>query len=422
MKRHPMLVLQLMMTVILIIFLSGCDKEKTTRTYTWYSPVYKLLPEVRANMKSSPARALKNPGKIYIYGNYILLNEIDAGIHIFDNSQPASPKNIGFLPIPGNEDIAVRSNVLFADSYSDLVTFDISDPKAITPIKIAENAFPYRNIYYNYVGQRRPATPDSIKVTVDWIRHDTTVEYTRSNGNVYLDGLFNSVAQPGKSSSTGMGGSMARITLIKDHLYTVSTSELYNYNISDPGDPKFVNKTVIGNQWVETIYPFRNKLFIGTSLGMFIYDVSNAGIPVKQGQFAHVRSCDPVIADDTKAWVTLRTGTTCGGNVNQLEVVDIKDLANPFLIQSYGMTNPYGLGKEGNVLFICDGKDGVKVYDASDANDLKLLKKIDGMESYDVIAFNNRALVVAKDGLYQFDYSNISNIRLLSKIGLSAAE
>jgi hypothetical protein len=155
---------------------------------------------------------------------------------------------------------------------------------------------------------------------------------------------------------------------------------------------------------------------------MFIYDVSTPGNPVKQGQFTHVRSCDPVIADDTRAWVTLRSGTACGGTVNQLEVVDITDVTKPSLIKTYGLTNPFGLSKEGNVLFICDGKDGVKVYDAADANDLKLIKKIEGMETYDVIAFNNRALVVAKDGLYQFDYSNVNNIRLLSKIGLNKAD
>jgi len=229
--------------------------------------------------------------------------------------------------------------------------------------------------------------------------------------------LASSSAQPGKSS-TGQGGSMARFTLINDHLYIASTSELYAFNIANPREPKYVSKTVINNQNIETIYPFKNKLFIGSNQGMFIYDVSNPGNPVKQGQFVHVRSCDPVIADDTRAWVTLRTGTTCGGNVNQLEVVNIENITNPALVKQYGMTNPFGLGKEGNILFICDGKDGIKVYDATDANDLKLIKKIDGVEPFDVIALNNIALVVAKDGLYQFDYSNASNIRLLSKISL----
>jgi hypothetical protein len=209
---------------------------------------------------------------------------------------------------------------------------------------------------------------------------------------------------------------MARFTLLNNHLYTVSVSELFAFNISDPRDPKFVNKSVFNGQVIETIFPFKNKLFIGSTTGMFIYDVSTPGSPVKQGQFNHARNCDPVVADDTKAYVTLRSGTTCGGITNSLEIIDVTNINSPWLIKQYPMTNPFGLGKDGNALFICDGKDGVKVYDASDANNLKMIKKIDGMETYDVIASNNRALVVAKEGLFQFDYSNINNIRLLSKI------
>jgi hypothetical protein len=48
--------------------------------------------------------------------------------------------------------------------------------------------------------------------------------------------------------------------------------------------------------------------------------------------------------------------------------------------------------------------------------DLKPVKTLAGMETYDVIAFDKHAIVVAKDGLYQYDYTNINNIRLLSRI------
>jgi len=417
MKRHTMSVLQLMMTVILSIFLSNCDKEKITSTYTWYTPNYKTLTEVRANMKSSASQALKNPGKIYIYGNYIFLNESDAGIHIIDNTQPSAPKNIAFIPIAGNLDLAVTGNTLYADSYSDLVTFDISNPLAVAAKKFTPNAFPYRNAYYGYYTNTPSNNPDSIKVVVSYTRHDTTVKYEPYRGPVYYDNLVmanNNNAAPGKS---GIGGSMARFTLMNNYLYTVSTSELFSFNISTPQDPKFIQKSVIDNQ-IETIYPFKNKLFIGSTAGMYIYDVSTPGSPVKQGQFTHVRSCDPVIADDNTAWVTLRSGNACGGNANQMEAVNITDITKPSLIKTYSLTNPHGLAKEGNVLFICDGKDGIKVYDATDANDVKLIKQITGMETYDVIAWNYKALVVAKDGLYQFDYSDLKNIRLLSKIGL----
>jgi hypothetical protein len=369
-------------------------------------------------MKSAPAQALGNPGKIYIYGNYIFLNESNVGIHIIDNSQPSAPRNIAFIPIPGNLDLAVTGNTLYADSYSDLVTFDISNPLAVVAKKFTNDAFPYRNVYYGYysAGTR---DPDSIKVIVGWTKHDTTVNYEYRGPVYYADNmaLANSTASatPGKS---GIGGSMARFTLMNNYLYTVSYRELFSFDISTPQDPQFVKKTVIDNQMIETIYPFKNKLFIGSTAGMYIYDVSTPGSPVKQSQFTHVRSCDPVIADDNTAWVTLRSGTTCGGSVNRLEAVNITDITNPLLINTYDLTNPHGLAKEGNVLFICDGKDGIKVYDAADAKNVKLIKQISGMETYDVIAWNFKALVVAKDGLYQFDYSNLNNIRLLSKIGL----
>jgi hypothetical protein len=83
------------------------------------------------------------------------------------------------------------------------------------------------------------------------------------------------------------------------------------------------------------------------------------------------------------------------------------------------MTNPHGLSKDGNTLFICDGADGLKIYNATNLSSLSLIKHIEGIETYDVIAYNSIALVVARDGLYQYDYSNPSDIRLLSKISLS---
>ncbi|HHN47860.1 MAG TPA: hypothetical protein ENN08_02830, partial [Bacteroidales bacterium] len=53
---------------------------------------------------------------------------MNQGIHVVDNSNPASPQIISFIAIPGNYDLAIRGNILFADSYIDLVALDISDP------------------------------------------------------------------------------------------------------------------------------------------------------------------------------------------------------------------------------------------------------------------------------------------------------
>ena len=150
---------------------------------------------------------------------------------------------------------------------------------------------------------------------------------------------------------------------------------------------------------------------------MFVYDITNP-TAAQLSSFAHVPSCDPVIADNNNAFVTLRSGNACQGFTNQLDVLDITTITNPVLKKTYPMTNPYGLAKDGNTLIICDGKAGLKFYNAADINNITLLKTISGIETYDVIAQNGWALVAAKDGLYQYDYSTLADIKMLSKLTL----
>jgi hypothetical protein len=240
----------------------------------------------------------------------------------------------------------------------------------------------------------------------------------RKNAEVFMVSADANVSRAsGFASPIGIGGSMARFTIVNERLYTVGQSDLNVFNISTT-NPEFVTKKNIG--WnIETIYPFKDKLFIGSATGMFIYDISNASNPALQGRFSHVASCDPVIADDQYAYVTLRSGTQCQGFTNQLEVINIDNLNSPQLVKTYQMTNPHGLSKDGTTLFICDGKAGVKIYNSSDVKNLQLIMAIGDMESYDVIAYNDIALIVAKDGLYQYSYSNLNSIQLLSKITLA---
>jgi hypothetical protein len=404
--------------LIVMFFLAGCVKDKCTQTYKYFMPVYKTTAEVRANIKSNKARDIERPGKLFIQGDYIFLNEIDKGIHIINNGNPASPKNVAFIDIPGNVDLAVKGNILYADLYTDLVTLDITNPLEVIVRSIVDNAFPERR----YSGGFRP---DDSKIIVDWVERDTTVTMDCRGGRMFMGidcpncmsfDAASPISSAQKSSFPfGMGGSMARFTIVNSHLYTVSTFSLDVYNISVPYTPAFKSKVQLG--WgIETIYPFKNKLFIGSNTGMFIYDITNPVQPTKQGEFNHIRTCDPVIAEDNYAYVTLRTGTGCPGSTNQLDVLDITNLSQPLRMKSYPMTNPHGLSKDGDLLFICDGRDGLKVYNASDRNSISLIKHISGLNTYDVIAWNDVAIVSAADGLYQYGYSDVNDLKLLSKI------
>ena len=95
-----------------------------------------------AVVTSGNPQVLEETGKIYIKGHLIFLNEFGKGIHVINNRNPYKPEIIAFLNIPGNVDIAIRDNILYADSYTDLVVIDISDPKNIKEIKRIKNIFP----------------------------------------------------------------------------------------------------------------------------------------------------------------------------------------------------------------------------------------------------------------------------------------
>ena len=405
--------------IALPICFSACVKDdcKQKYTYTYYIPVYITRAEARDNIKSNAPRVLENPGKIYIRDQYIFLNEVDRGIHIIDNSNPSSPRNVAFINIPGNRDIAVKGNILYGDMYADLLAIDISNPLQVKLKNHLDDVFPSGG----YVPGG--AAINGGRIVSDWIQKDTTITGSCERRLFDFRNFYGGAAWFSASSSSalssvspiGMGGSMARFSLVNDRMYSVSSSTLDVFNVTTPETP--VKGARINLGWnIETIYPFGNKLFIGSQSGMFIYDISNPDAPQATGQFSHARSCDPVIADNDYAYVTLRSGTTCQGFNNQLDVIKLNNLVNPSLVKTYQLTNPHGLSKDGDLLFICDGKSGVKVYNAANKEDLKLLRNIDSFDAYDVIAFNKIALIIGKDGLYQYNYTNPSNIKMLSKI------
>jgi len=412
MKKLPFAALLAVLAVSLL-FLSGCLKDSCSKKYTIKTPVFRKLSEVRSEMRSGPARPIKNSGKIYIYGKYLFINEPNEGLHVLDNSNPSNPVNMSFISIPGNVDLAVKGGFLFVDCYSDIIVMDLSDPRQVKPVKFLDNAIPENGYFW---GNATDAS--EVEVITGYTSKDTTVDCETYNAWMNCATCNMNFAATAASSPTGKGGSMARFTIVNDYLYGVSSYQLYAFNISDPRNLQLKHSQAVTGG-VETIYPFSDKLFIGSVSGMFIYDIAQPSQPSRIGQFQHMRSCDPVITDGSRAYVTLRSGNACAGNSNQMDVLNISNLSAPSLIKTYPMSNPHGLAKDGNLLFVCDGDAGLKIYDAKNDSDIKLVKTIGQKKTFDVITNNGIALVIGGEGLLQYDYSNPSNIRLLSRIAVT---
>jgi hypothetical protein len=214
--------------------------------------------------------------------------------------------------------------------------------------------------------------------------------------------------------STGQGGSMARFAIIGNNLYTVTNSNLNNFDISNPSVPVSKGSANIGFG-IETIFPFGNNLFIGSQNGMFIYDVTNPSNPALVSNYSHFFSCDPVVSDGTYAYITLRNGSPCRGGMNRLEIVDVSNLNQPTLVSTFPMINPRGLGIANKQLFICD--DGLKMYDVTDPKNI-VLKEHLKIKAEDVIPVNGILLVIGDDGLYQYSH-NSTSMTYLSKLDMS---
>ncbi|TAG56336.1 MAG: hypothetical protein EAZ27_05170 [Cytophagales bacterium] len=111
---------------ITFLVLLQCN-EPTQEPITKFKPVMMRRSEME-KISIIPPRELKNVGKIYTYKNYLFINESSVGVHITDITIPELPKNLGILLIPGNEDIAIKNNVVYADSGPDLIAISMENP------------------------------------------------------------------------------------------------------------------------------------------------------------------------------------------------------------------------------------------------------------------------------------------------------
>ncbi|MFY9151332.1 MAG: hypothetical protein WAO52_04895 [Prolixibacteraceae bacterium] len=415
-----------LLTVFLLAFAFSCT-DKFFETFTANSPVYMSYEDLRSAVKITTGRELNNPGKIYFKDQYIFINEKMKGIHIYDVSDPSNPVNKGFIEIPGNIDIAIKDNTLYADSYIDLVSIDVSSFSAIKEVGRIEKIFPYTLPTYD-TKYPLARVEEEKGVVIDWeiksIRQELEqryypVYYSNSWAMDGSSGLTSAGGVNGSSGTTyGVGGSMARFGLYKEMLYIINQNSLLSFKLKSASEVSLLNTTYVS--WnVETIFITDDHLFLGTQNGLIVESLEVPEKPVQIGMFSHITACDPVVIKGDLAFVTLKGGTTCRGNVNQLDVVRMSNGYTKFeLLKSYPMYGPQGLGIDDDLLFICDGDAGLKIYNAADPLTITdhPVASFSAINAYDVIPLNNYLFMVGEDGFMLYDYSNILNIKQIGFI------
>ncbi len=167
---HKIETIRLVSFLLFLFCFTGCEYDR-------YSPVYLDWTSFRNSTQLLEPREIISQGKIYATETALFISEPNVGIHIIDNSDVSNPVKTGFLRVFGNLDMAGKDNYLYADSFVDLLVFDISDINNITLVRRELDVFPY-DAYQTFSGMRGPGSYNSFEeynkkkgVIIGWVKN-----------------------------------------------------------------------------------------------------------------------------------------------------------------------------------------------------------------------------------------------------------
>jgi hypothetical protein len=232
---------------------------------------------------------------------------------------------------------------------------------------------------------------------------------------------FSCADEASQDTSVGQGGSMTRFAVSNNYLYLVNSYSILVFDINQ-NTFEAINEVSIGFG-LETIFAKGDYLYLGANDAMYIYSIADPESPSFIFRYTHIESCDPVVVQGNRAYVTLRSGNRCNRGNNALEIIDITNPHQPRLVANYPMLSPHGLGVSGNTLFLCEGKHGLKVFDISDEQSIQLLAYKNDLFAYDIIVEQAQVTVTGEDGIFQFAYPGEDEaLTLLSAIPVRREE
>lgn len=411
-------VTRILIGILLLTAFTSCFEENCWIEQEVYRPVMIHPSDLKDLIKMTSAKSIQQIGRINYYQDHIFIADPDKGVHVIDIQDPSQPEIKYFLEIPGLGDLGIQNDILYASQYTDLVALNIQDLE--NPQEVNRNAMAFNNFTLVndsiYLGAK--ATGETQMVPCysqrdDWCFYNTANDVSFLNENA---------PRPNSGSSpinTGLAGSLATFALTHQQvLYTLSQD--HHINAFDLKNDLQIQHSEQVSWNAQTLFPYKNQLFVGTREGMIIFSIENPFYLEKLSEYQHWVSCDPVVVDDKHAYLTLRNGSSCRNGINQLEVINIEDPTHPVSQLTYPMTNPHGLGLGSQEsLFVCDGSEGLKVFDKKDAPFLDPVAHFPSMQAHDVIALPNTLILIAEEGLFLYDYSDIKNMTFLSSINFN---
>jgi hypothetical protein len=347
---------------------------------------------------------LKSPNNIYLYDTLLFVSDDIEGVCLYSVKDPATPLFKMRIPMQGNTGLAVRDSFIFVNSYNSILVLKYFSDSLYKIVKFIKGKYYYyNNGPYNY------GYDDNRSGLSCGCSHAEPTSATSKGGDM----AWNSGSPDGGSG--GVGGSYATFAVIGSYLYHIDQSSLITLDITNPEDPVELSRDYIGGG-IETLFPTKDYLFIGTTTGMRVFSRSNPASPHQIGSISHFRACDPVVVWDTLAYVTLRGGNRCGQTNDVLLSISIKDPASPVALDTLDLSTPFGLTVQDTLLYVSKGDSGFCLVNAADPRQLRVEQTWTDKDTKDFIWFGDLLYVMGFEDVRVMDATAPDTPALLSTI------
>lgn len=305
----------------------------------------------------APAGGHDTPGfasAVQVVGNYAYVADHDAGLQVFDISEPSHPVRVGSYDTSGSAyDVKVVGNYAYvADYRDDLQIIDISNPS--TPSRMGGYNLPDSDPDHEFFDS------NSYSVRLQ-VRDNYAFLALRGFGGLLVVDVSNpanpirlaeSVAQPNPIRDA------RGVALSGNYAYLVESSYLTGalqvIDVSLPANPTRLASYPM-SRFANRVQIFGNLAFIAENFtGLEILDIRVPTSPIRLGGYNSSGQVVEVLVKDNYAYVS-------DGSAGVL-VLNIGDPSNPVVVGGYDTP---GSASEiqivGNFAYVADGQAGLQV-------------------------------------------------------------
>ena len=270
-----------------------------------------------------------NAQKVTINGHYAYVADAQAGVKIFDITDPKAPLKVGDIVLPSGssaQDVVVSGNYAYiAAGGTGLQIADISDPEA--PLVVGN---------VNTSGGKK------------LILSGNYIYMTQTDKLNIID--VSTPSAPVLSKQEGLD--ITDLHIDGNHLYLTIYSMLYIYNISNPTKMTLISRIYSMNGG-EMVFK-DNMIYAFSPYKITIIDISEENATIAKeytGNFGYPR--DTMISGN-HIYVA---------SIDFLDVYDISTALKPKLIGRSPIKNTRGLALTGNIAYTANTNDGLTIFD-----------------------------------------------------------